>query len=129
MGRVVVVDPRPPAAAPVAPGFAHDSVPFAEDYVWRAVVPVTLVAALHPDEATDAALQWARRHSVPFAIVPCCVFADRFPQRRWQDQPVTTYEQLVAYLQAQCADGECEKAFLPMQGRNVVLHSSKGFIR
>ncbi len=123
VGRVVVVDPRrPPSAPPDSTTYKHDLVPFEPDYVcaW----PVTLLAALHPDEATDAALLWARSHGVPFAIVPCCVFSERFPHRRWQEKLVTTYEQLVAYLLAQCAEGECGKAFLPMQGRNLVLHSS-----
>lgn len=121
VGRVVVVDPRPPKAPP--DGYSHDVVPFDDAYVWRGEMPVTLVAALHPDQATDAALRWARRHAVPFAIVPCCVFPDLFPYRRWLDRPVTTYEQLVAYLYAECGEGEVAKAFLPIQGRNIVLHS------
>ena len=33
-----------------------------------------LVAALHPDEATEPAVQAAVAHGVDFAVVPCCVF-------------------------------------------------------
>lgn len=33
-----------------------------------------LLAALHPDEATEPALRVALAHGIDFAIVPCCVF-------------------------------------------------------
>ena len=40
------------------------------------------IVALHPDEATDAVVDWAVRHRRPFAVVPCCVFSRLFPHRR-----------------------------------------------
>jgi hypothetical protein len=36
---------------------------------------------LHPDEPSGDIAQVALAHRVPFAIVPCCVFAPRFPER------------------------------------------------
>jgi len=40
------------------------------------------VVGLHPDEATEAIVDGALRHRRPFAVVPCCVFAKLFPNRR-----------------------------------------------
>lgn len=42
----------------------------------------SLVVACHPDQATDPALEYALEAGLPFAIVPCCVFARLFPHRR-----------------------------------------------
>ncbi len=114
---VLLVDPRAERAAS-APGLRLDARPFAAEYEPPAG-PVDLLLALHPDEATDAAFDWATRRGVAFAVVPCCVFADRFPR----DGLVRTYEQLLAYLTARYAT---QVAFLPLQGRNVVLFGIKG---
>jgi hypothetical protein len=56
-------------------------------------------------------------HNVPFAVVPCCVFAELFPR----NGRVTTYEQLLVWLLDKFG---AQKGFLPLQGRNVVVHSN-----
>lgn len=33
------------------------------------------VVGMHPDQATDAIVDFALACSKPFAVVPCCVFA------------------------------------------------------
>jgi hypothetical protein len=109
---VLLVDPRAERAGAAA-GLRLDARPFEVDY--EAAGPVDLLLALHPDEATDAALEWASRRGIECAVVPCCVFADRFPR----DGHVRTYEQLLAYLAKRYAT---QTAFLPLQGRNVVLY-------
>jgi hypothetical protein len=81
-----------------------------------------VVVALHPDQATDAALDYALERKLPFAIVPCCVFPALFPERRFgpaPGQPVRSYEDLVAYL-VERSGGEV--AVLPFVGRNVVVY-------
>eukprot|EP00816_Leptocylindrus_hargravesii_P001364 CAMPEP_0196819336 /NCGR_PEP_ID=MMETSP1362-20130617/70106_1 /TAXON_ID=163516 /ORGANISM="Leptocylindrus danicus, Strain CCMP1856" /LENGTH=384 /DNA_ID=CAMNT_0042197789 /DNA_START=85 /DNA_END=1236 /DNA_ORIENTATION=+ len=40
------------------------------------------IVALHPDEATDSIVNVAVQRRIPFVIVPCCVFARLFPNRR-----------------------------------------------
>ena len=40
------------------------------------------LVAMHPDEATDAVVDCAVALDLPFAVVPCCVFAAKFPHRR-----------------------------------------------
>ena len=41
----------------------------------------SMVLGLHPDEATDAVPVLASAHGKPFAVVPCCVFAELHPHR------------------------------------------------
>ena len=41
-----------------------------------------LVVGMHADQATEAVVDFALTHGKPFAVVPCCVFPNAFPQRR-----------------------------------------------
>lgn len=70
-----------------------------------------LVAALHPDAATEPAIRTAVAQGVDFAAVPCCVFpldGIRRSREAWVD-----------YL-ASLADGVRMSA-LPIEGANIVL--------
>ena len=60
----------------------------------------SLLAGMHPDQATEPIVDAALRLKLPFAIVPCCVFAREFPRTGVDGFPVTTYAQLLDYLQA-----------------------------
>lgn len=77
---------------------------------------------MHPDEATDAIVDAALLLDKPFVVVPCCVFGHQFLHRVRPTPPggrVVSYEDLVAYLQAK--HPSIEKAFLPFDGKNLVL--------
>ncbi len=119
--RVLLVDPRAETAGvsatlPDPEGLVRRAALFTADF--EAGETVDLVVGMHIDQATDCAMQYAADRGLPFAVVPCCVFADELPR----DGTVRTYEQLLAYL---CRTFAAHKSFLPMQGRNVVLHSRK----
>ncbi|EEY63973.1 uncharacterized protein PITG_02485 [Phytophthora infestans T30-4] len=80
----------------------------------------SLLLGMHPDEATDSIFDVAIKFNKPFAVVPCCVFGQKFPHRRRADgSKVVSYENLVEYLAAK--HPEIEKAFLPFDGKNLVL--------
>ncbi|EQC34844.1 hypothetical protein SDRG_07648 [Saprolegnia diclina VS20] len=82
---------------------------------------VSLLLGMHPDEATDVIVDVALAFNKPFAIVPCCVFADKFPHRRTPSgDAVTTYDELVAYLVAK--HPRIQTTFLPFDGRNRVVY-------
>jgi len=50
------------------------------------------------DQACSEIVAFAARRRLPFAVVPCCVYAYAFPTRRLRSgQPVRTYEDLVAW--------------------------------
>lgn len=73
-----------------------------------------LVAALHPDQATEPTVLACHASGTDFAIVPCCVFPlgqTRYTQEGW-----------VNYLMS-LAPGSC-RALLPISGANLVIYSS-----
>lgn len=80
------------------------------------------IVGLHPDQATDAIVEVALSLRRPFAVLPCCVFAQQHPQRQRPDDggPVESYESLLAYLKAKHVD--IRTAVLPFFGRNQVLY-------
>lgn len=79
------------------------------------------IVALHPDEATDAAVDAAVQSKTPFAIVPCCVFSRLFPNRKLPgtNQPVSTYQDLLDYLAGKHVS--IKRAELPFEGANTIL--------
>ncbi|TDH68945.1 hypothetical protein CCR75_000967 [Bremia lactucae] len=80
----------------------------------------SLLLGMHPDEATDSIFDVAITFQKPFAVVPCCVFGQNFPNRRLADgSKVLSYENLIEYLISKHPD--IEKAYLPMDGKNLVL--------
>ncbi|KAG2786685.1 hypothetical protein PC129_g498 [Phytophthora cactorum] len=84
------------------------------------VEQASLLLGMHPDEATDSIFDVAIKFNKPFAVVPCCVFGQKFPGRRLLDgSKVLSYENMVEYLTAK--HPEIEKAFLPFDGKNLVL--------
>lgn len=90
----------------------------------------TAVVALHPDEATEAAVCAAAARGLPFAVVPCCVFPSKFTTRRqfWNASKcaVRTYPTFLEYLvQRAKALGAADTTTtaLPLQGKNVVVFS------
>jgi hypothetical protein len=72
--------------------------------------PYDLVVAMHPDEATDVAMKWARSRGVPYAVVPCCEKPTvwRFDGGDW-----------LAHLLRHAP--EARTTALPMGGKNVVI--------
>ena len=80
----------------------------------------SLLLGMHPDEATESIFDVAIKFNKPFAVVPCCVFGQKFPSRRLANgSKVLSYENLVEYLISKHPD--IEKAFLPFDGKNLVL--------
>ena len=99
----------------------------------RVLSGCSVVVGLHPDQATDAAVDFALAHGKPFAVVPCCTYARDFPHRRLPPGPgrpkgggpVTTHAHLVEYLLAK-APGVIKSETLPFDGNNVVVYSLGG---
>ena len=79
---------------------------------------------MHPDEDTEAIVTHSLAHGKCFAVVPCCVFAHLFPNRKLSgddgnSKPVRDINDFCAYLKAM--DPRIEEAALPFEGRNKVL--------
>merc|ERR1712096_403091 len=80
------------------------------------------VVGMHPDQATEPIVDFALAHGVSFAVVPCCVYANEFPQRKHPETglPVSKYEDFVRYLCAK--DPRIREAELNFEGRNRVVY-------
>ncbi|CAE7174419.1 unnamed protein product, partial [Symbiodinium pilosum] len=81
----------------------------------------SVVVGLHPDEATESIVDLALKAGRRFAVVPCCVFAEKFPRRELAPGvPVRTLNQFCAYLRAK--NPRIKEALLDFEGRNKVLY-------
>ena len=74
-------------------------------------------------QATDPIVDVAVLHRKPFAVVPCCVFARQFTDRRTADGGrVTTHKQLLDCLQAKSPG--MQRVRLPFSGANMLLYQT-----
>lgn len=97
------------------------------DEAWEDVLKCQVVVGLHPDQATGGIVELATALGRPFAVVPCCTFADDFPERRLSgDRPVRTYDDLVEWLTFQGTTAE--KDFLMFFGKNLVVYTKSDAI-
>ena len=89
-----------------------------------------VVLGMHPDEATESIVDWAISNKKGFCIVPCCVFARLFPNRRLPTAPagtgiasgsrqVRTHADLCEYLLRKHPGIRCSQ--LNFEGMNTCL--------
>ena len=91
-----------------------------EDYCLDLVRKATCIVGLHPDECTEDILDAALEMNKAAAIIPCCVFASLFPDRRLKSgAAVCSYDEFLAYLMEK--DERIRRFSLPFQGKNQVL--------
>ena len=88
------------------------------------------LVGLHPDEATEEIVDTALEHSIPFAVVPCCVFPQLFPERRLPPKVsgrpgvrVRKHGAFVEYIRQK--DWRIRSDTLPFGGRNLVLYMTR----
>ncbi|KAF9109000.1 hypothetical protein BGX27_008154 [Mortierella sp. AM989] len=100
---------------------------FAEDHS-SILQDASVLIGMHPDQATEPIVDMALKHRKPFAVVPCCVFANENPQRRLLNgEEVNTTLEFVQYLieKATGCGANVSKEFLPFDGMNIVISSTK----
>lgn len=79
------------------------------------------VVAMHPDEATEPAIDWAVEKNKPFFIVPCCLFSRLFPERRLSDGSlVENTSDFVRYLRDKHPEARVET--LSFEGSNQCVY-------
>jgi len=80
----------------------------------------TMLVGLHPDECTEDILDAALLTNKPAAIIPCCVFASLFPERKLKNgAPVCSYDDFLSYLMEK--DHRIKRFELPFEGKNQAL--------
>jgi len=81
----------------------------------------SLIVGLHPDEATERIVLFALKYKKPFAVVPCCVFPNKFPKRKNKEgAPVRRYHEFCQYLQE--LDPDIKRDTFKLPGRNTVIY-------
>jgi hypothetical protein len=75
-----------------------------------------LIVGMHPDGATRIIIEYAAKHRVPFAVVPCCS-DNSMPYKPWMRH--------LAELGAQ-AGFAVEEVVLPMEGRARIIVGEPG---
>ena len=90
----------------------HLPVPFAERiFTLDEPCEADLVVGMHPDGATRVIIEYAARHRIPFAGVPCCS-DNGLPYRPWRRHLADLGRSLGL---------EVDEADLPMAGRARVI--------
>ena len=82
---------------------------------------INLIIGLHPDEATEPLVDIALEKKIPFAVIPCCVFAHLFPHRKLRkcNSEPRTYEQFLKFLLEKSKDLQVQS--LKFRGRDTVI--------
>ena len=97
--------------------FPHDW----DDELRDCVRSTQLIVGMHPDQPTADIIDAALAHRISFAVLPCCVFSELFPDRLTpRGETVRTYEELVEFLHAKDPEN-IQIGRLPFEGRNIVL--------
>jgi hypothetical protein len=93
----------------------HLDVPFEErEFTLEEPCEADLVVGMHSDGATRIIIEYAARHRVPCAVVPCCS-DNSMPYKPWMRHLAELARDLGL---------ETEEALLPMEGRARVLIAS-----
>ena len=88
---------------------------------------IKLVVGLHPDEATEPLVDLSIQFSLDFAVIPCCVFSQDFPQRRLRSgEEPRSYESFCDYLTEKQEAIRSQR--LPFIGKNKVLYYSNSIL-
>ena len=97
----------------------------------------SVVVGMHPDQATEPIVRLALAHGKPFAVVPCCVFANTNAHRRLPNgKRVRTHLEFCDYLEYLGRESEAhvehaprsvcrrtELSNLSFEGRNIIVFS------
>ena len=76
---------------------------------------------MHPDEATGDIVEVALKYNINFAVVPCCVFPNKFPERKLKNgNDVVDYVDIVNWILEK--DDKIQVDYLNIEGRNKILY-------
>ena len=81
----------------------------------------SLIIGMHPDEATVDIVDVALAKKINFAVVPCCVFHNKFPDRKLKSgKEVVEYPDIIQFILEK--DSSLKIDFLNIKGRNKVIY-------
>ena len=81
----------------------------------------SLIIGMHPDEATVDIVDVALAKKINFAVVPCCVFHNKFPDRKLKNgKDVVEYPDIIQFILEK--DNTLKTDFLNIKGRNKIIY-------
>ena len=81
----------------------------------------SLIIGMHPDEATVDIVDVALAKKINFAVVPCCVFHNKFPDRKLKNgKNVVEYPDIIQFILEK--DDTLKTDFLNIKGRNKIIY-------
>ena len=81
----------------------------------------SLIIGMHPDEATVDIVDVALAKKINFAVVPCCVFHNKFPDRKLKNgKEVVEYPDIIQFILEK--DDSLKVDFLNIKGRNKIIY-------
>ena len=81
----------------------------------------SLIIGMHPDEATVDIVEVALAKKINFAVVPCCVFHNKFPDRKLKNgKDVVEYPDIIQFILEK--DDSLKTDFLNIKGRNKIIY-------
>ncbi len=81
----------------------------------------SLIIGMHPDEATVDIVDVALSKKINFAVVPCCVFHNKFPDRKLKNgKDVVEYPDIIQFILEK--DDSLKTDFLNIKGRNKIIY-------
>lgn len=81
----------------------------------------SLIIGMHPDEATVDIVDVALSKKINFAVVPCCVFHNKFPDRKLKNgKEVVEYPDIIQFILEK--DDSLKTDFLNIKGRNKIIY-------
>lgn len=81
----------------------------------------SLIIGMHPDEATVDIVDVALAKKINFAVVPCCVFHNKFPDRKLKNgKDVVEYPDIIQFILEK--DDSLKTDFLNIKGRNKIIY-------
>eukprot|EP00980_Cylindrotheca_fusiformis_P022596 scaffold9485_cov107-Cylindrotheca_fusiformis.AAC.3 len=130
--KTIILDPDPRCGANVPYHVIKEpldgdgsSLTERTDDVGELIRSCSIIAGMHPDQATEAIVDTSLRLGVPFAILPCCVMPKLFPNRiqKRHGDPVRSYSTFCQYLLDKAPYGiKFRVEHLFFQGRNKVIY-------
>lgn len=143
----VLLDPDPRCDTDTAPfevirrsllgdGSDLTQIETSEERIKNLVERSSVIAGMHPDQATEAIIDTSLRLGKPFAMLPCCVFKNLNPKRislreeirnGGGKDPFRSYNTFCHYLLKEKAPVgiRFETENLPFEGRNKVVFLKK----
>jgi hypothetical protein len=113
--RVHVIDAQPRLNGNSHSRISYQSGFFESSHTLRTHVKPDMIVGMHPDEATGEIIEFAVRHELPFAVVPCC-------RKGRHAKNIANFNAWIKKLKSLAKGYEIKEHMLKMRGKNLVLY-------